>query len=324
MTVSVLIPCYNRERSLGEAVQSALAQSRPPAEVVVVDDGSTDGSAAVAERLNRPGTPPVRVIRQANAGAAAARNRGLAECRGEWVAFLDSDDVWAPDKLERQLAAADAAPDADLVFCDTRTRAGSAGSSGAELMPSRFGLGGVRDAGDPIGDGRFAFDRAHFAGMLERCRVITSAALVRRVLPGLHFPEHVWGSEDWAVWLNLILSHHFVAVDDVLVTMYAGGDNLTGNVAKLMRNDLIVLDDLLDDPSPRRPPLTGPERAAVLKLRADRRLAAVWHALAAGDGAAARGVLRGAPRGELRAAGRVKYWAASLLPGAALRKFAAD
>ena len=324
MTVSVLIPCYNREGSLPAAVESALVQTAPPEEVVVVDDGSTDGSAAVAEGFG----PPVRVVRQANGGAAAARNRGLDECRGEWVAFLDSDDVWAPDKLERQLAAAAAAPDADLVFCDTRTLAGSAGEpgaeSGAELMSSRFASGGVRDAGGgAVGDGLFAFDRSHFAGMLERCRVITSAVLVRRGLAGLRFPEHVWGSEDWAVWLNLILAHRFVAVDDVLVTMYAGGDNLTGNVAKLMRNDLKVLDDLLDEPSPRRPPLTGPEATAARRVRSARRLAAVYHAVRAGDGPAARAVLRSARPGELSAADRLKYRAAAALPGPVLRALAA-
>ena len=319
MTVSVLIPCYNREGSLPAAIESASAQSAPPAEIVVVDDGSTDGSAAVAEGFG----PPVRVVRQANGGAAAARNRGLAECRGEWVAFLDSDDIWAPDKLERQLAAAAAVPDADLVFCDTRTRAGSAGEPGAELMPSRFTLGGVRDRGEPAGEGLLAFDRSHFEGMLERCRVITSAVLVRRGLPGLHFPEHIWGSEDWAVWLNLILTHRFVAVDEILVTMYAGGDNLTGNVAKLMRNDLKVLDDLLGEKSGRRPPLTGEEAAAVRRVRAARRLAAVYHALRAGDGPAARAVLRSARPGELSAADRLKYRAAAWLPGPVLRTLAA-
>ncbi len=316
--IAVLIPCYNRSGQLPAAVRSVLEQTAPPDEIVIVDDGSTDGSAAVAESFD----DPVRVIRQANRGAAAAQNRGLTECRGEWVAFLDSDDVWAPDKLERQLAAAAAVPDADLVFCDTRTLAGSAEAPGATRMPSRFALGGVRDAGAPVGDGLFAFDRSHFIGMLDRCRVITSAVLVRRGLPGLHFPEHVWGSEDWAVWLNLILAHRFVAVDEPLVTMYASGDNLTGNVAKLMRNDLLVLDDLLKEPSARRPPLTDEEAAAVRRVRGARRLAAVYHTLRAGDGPAARGVLRSARPGELSAADRLKYGVAAALPGPVLRALA--
>jgi glycosyltransferase involved in cell wall biosynthesis len=100
-TVSVVIPCYNGSRFLRETLASVLRQTEPVREVLVVDDGSTDGSADIAESFG----PPVRVIRQANAGESTARNRGVEEARGDWVAFLDADDVWEPHKLERQLAA---------------------------------------------------------------------------------------------------------------------------------------------------------------------------------------------------------------------------
>jgi glycosyltransferase involved in cell wall biosynthesis len=98
-TVSVIIPCYNGARFLRETLGSVLAQTHPVCEVIVVDDGSTDDSAAVAESFG----PPVRVIRQANQGESVARNRGLDEAQGEWIAFLDADDVWLPEKTERQL-----------------------------------------------------------------------------------------------------------------------------------------------------------------------------------------------------------------------------
>jgi glycosyltransferase involved in cell wall biosynthesis len=100
-TVSVVIPCYNAASFLREALESALAQTHPPDEVIVVDDGSTDNSADIAGAFGLP----VRVIRQANQGESVARNRGIEEARSEWVAFLDADDVWRPTKLERQLAA---------------------------------------------------------------------------------------------------------------------------------------------------------------------------------------------------------------------------
>ena len=100
-TVSVVIPCYNGAAFLREALDSVLAQTRPPLEVIVVDDGSTDDSAAIAESYG----PPVRVIRQENQGESVARNRGIDEARGDWIAFLDADDVWKPEKLARQLAA---------------------------------------------------------------------------------------------------------------------------------------------------------------------------------------------------------------------------
>jgi glycosyltransferase involved in cell wall biosynthesis len=98
--VSVIIPCYNVEPWVGAAVSSALAQTWPDTEVIVVNDGSTDGTAAVLRGL---AGPRVRVLEQANLGAAAARNAGLREARGEFIQYLDGDDLLAPQKLARQL-----------------------------------------------------------------------------------------------------------------------------------------------------------------------------------------------------------------------------
>jgi glycosyltransferase involved in cell wall biosynthesis len=95
---SVVIPVYNGERFLAEALESVFAQTLPPYEVIVVDDGSTDASAEVAGRF------PVTLIRQENRGPGAARNAGVAQCTGEYLAFLDADDIWLPEKLERQMA----------------------------------------------------------------------------------------------------------------------------------------------------------------------------------------------------------------------------
>lgn len=97
--VSVVVPCYNAAPYLAEALASIAAQGVPGVEVIVVDDGSTDGSAAVAER----GGHAVRVVRQANQGISAARNRGLALARAPLVAFLDADDVWTPGSLSARL-----------------------------------------------------------------------------------------------------------------------------------------------------------------------------------------------------------------------------
>lgn len=98
--VSVVIPAYNRADRIAEAVRSALDQTLPPHEVVVVDDGSRDGTAAAAAAIH---DPRLRVIEQPNAGAGVARNRGIAATTAPWIAFLDSDDTWAPDKLAVQL-----------------------------------------------------------------------------------------------------------------------------------------------------------------------------------------------------------------------------
>ncbi|OON59510.1 hypothetical protein B0920_24360 [Massilia sp. KIM] len=104
--VSVVIPCYNAERYIAATLRSVLAQELADMEVIVVDDGSRDGSVA----LVRAQFPEVRVIEQANAGVAAARNRGIAEARGEWIAFVDADDIWLPGKLSAQFEEMAAVP----------------------------------------------------------------------------------------------------------------------------------------------------------------------------------------------------------------------
>jgi glycosyltransferase involved in cell wall biosynthesis len=109
--VGVVIPAHDAERYLGEALESVVDQEHCRVDVVVVDDGSTDGTAAVAERFG----PPVRVVRQANAGIGAARNRGVAEVRGELLLFLDADDLIASAGLAR-VELLDRQPELDMVF----------------------------------------------------------------------------------------------------------------------------------------------------------------------------------------------------------------
>ena len=97
--VSVVIPCHNAARFVGETLTSVMQQTYPAYEVLVIDDGSADDSAAIAESYG----PSVRVIRQPNQGESIARNRGIQEARGEWIAFLDADDLWSPTKLQQQM-----------------------------------------------------------------------------------------------------------------------------------------------------------------------------------------------------------------------------
>jgi glycosyltransferase involved in cell wall biosynthesis len=115
--VSVIIPTYNRAWSIERAIDSALAQSHTAMEVVVVNDGSTDATAEILAR--RYGEDRrVKIIEQANSGVTIARNRALAEASGDYIAFLDSDDVWKPFKIELQLACLAAFPDIGMVWTD--------------------------------------------------------------------------------------------------------------------------------------------------------------------------------------------------------------
>jgi glycosyltransferase involved in cell wall biosynthesis len=114
--VSVVVPFYNQDRYLAEALESILAQNYAPIELVLVDDGSTDASGEIARRYS----PPARYVRRRNGGAAAARNTGLLVTHGEFVSFCDSDDRWQPEKLVVQLGAFAAEPDLDVAFTGVR------------------------------------------------------------------------------------------------------------------------------------------------------------------------------------------------------------
>src|SRR5688572_22302626 len=115
-TVSVVIPTYNYGRFIAVAIESILRQTRPPLEIIVVDDGSTDETASVVESFG----DAVKYVRQENAGVCAARNRGAAESRGDVIAFLDSDDSWEPTALERQVPFFDQDENIGLVHCGMR------------------------------------------------------------------------------------------------------------------------------------------------------------------------------------------------------------
>jgi glycosyltransferase involved in cell wall biosynthesis len=112
-TVSLVMTAWNAEAFIEEALRSVLAQSTPPSEIIVVDDGSTDGTGELARSLDER----VLVLRQDNAGIGPARTAGIARSTGDLIAFLDADDLWLPRKLERQVGVLDADPAVDAAFC---------------------------------------------------------------------------------------------------------------------------------------------------------------------------------------------------------------
>lgn len=114
--VSVVIPAFNSSDYLAETLKSVSGQTWPNREIIVVDDGSTDGTAQVAQRSD------VAYFYQKNQGPPAARNRGIRACRGDFIAFLDSDDVWLPEKTQRQVELLQSNPRLGFVLCRMRTR----------------------------------------------------------------------------------------------------------------------------------------------------------------------------------------------------------
>lgn len=120
--VSVIIPTFNRSAVISEAIGSIIAQQYRPIELIIVDDGSTDETAGIIEKIRDTCADDesmhLQYIRQENAGAAVARNHGLRQCRGEFIQFLDSDDLLEPEKLARQVAMLDEEPECDVVYGD--------------------------------------------------------------------------------------------------------------------------------------------------------------------------------------------------------------
>ncbi len=191
--ISVVIPTFNRRDMVVESVESVLRQTCPDWELAVVDDGSTDGTADALEA--RFDDPRVRVVRQANAGASAARNRGARETRGEFLAFLDSDDTWLPGKLERQLEALDERRESPACYT-------------GEIWYRRGRR--VNPRSIHAKHGGWIFDRC-----LPLCIISPSSILLRRaVFEALGgFDESLPACEDYELWLRLTARHpvHLVA-----------------------------------------------------------------------------------------------------------------
>lgn len=191
--VSVVIPAYQASRTLGRALESVRAQTRPADEVVVVDDGSRDGDelAAVAASFG----PSVRLIRQDNAGAAAARNAGIDAASGDLIAFLDADDYWEPDKLRLQLDVLAVHPEVGLVA--GRYYIQAPGETRQDLPPA---LDEEADLGRVLAlRGVRAFEMA--------TRIWTTTVLVRRAALGEHrFVSGLEPAEDRDLWARLVAS----------------------------------------------------------------------------------------------------------------------
>src|SRR3989454_3845711 len=172
--VSVVIPTYDRGRVVGEAIDSALAQSHRHLEVIVVDDGSTDDTAA---RVGRRRDRRVRYLRRPHAGVSSARNAGIAAATGDLVSFLDSDDLWKPDKLAAEVAALAGHPAAGGVFSDLEKR------EGATFVPSFMRSTRVFSRlleGHAYPDGLLLSSRALYLCLLQEVPIKTPALTVRR------------------------------------------------------------------------------------------------------------------------------------------------
>ena len=191
--VSVIIPTYNTAKYIGQTINSVLGQNYKDHEVIVVDDGSTDNTKEVLE----PYMEQIRYIRQKNSGRAGARNTGIKAARGKYIAFLDSDDLWTPGKLAKQVDIMDSNKDIDFLFGDKQRF-----SDDGTIIFSMFTEKGYDENffGDPL------YVRDAYKKLLQEPYIPTGTVIMKKECfdrSGL-FDETIY-AEDWEFWLRIAL-----------------------------------------------------------------------------------------------------------------------
>jgi len=202
LDITVVIPTYNRQKQLKDAITSVLTQSYQPKEIIVVDDGSTDATAQITKDF-----PTIRYFYKENGGVSSARNLGIAKANFEWIAFLDSDDRWHEDKLKEQVAYHKANPTVLMSYTDeVWIRNGK-----EKKIPKKFEKKG-KDA---------------FLENISYCNIAPSSVLIHRRLfekVGL-FDESMVVCEDYDLWLRIAQEHKIALIDKKLTIKYAGHDD---------------------------------------------------------------------------------------------------
>lgn len=248
-SVSVVIPAYNCARYIGMALDSVISQSHTCQEIVVVDDGSSDDTPGVLANYAKR----IRMVHQSNQGVAAARNRAIESAQCEWIAFLDSDDVWHPNKLALQLKALARFPDTALIFSDFRMVDAEGRCIEPQGIKSYYGL--FRRKGVDWGDMFSA--RASVNGstpvMFGNCFqwlfhgnfVKTSTVMVKReVLVAAGMFDTRWRTEeDYDLWLKIALERPMAYLDEAVVDARRRPGQLTdiGNAAAVAENATAVV-----------------------------------------------------------------------------------
>jgi glycosyltransferase involved in cell wall biosynthesis len=215
--VSAIIPAFNAETYVADAIESVLGQTYQPIECIVVDDGSTDGTAAAVRAFGAR----VTLIQQPNAGIAGARNRGAASASGEYLAFLDADDRWLPERVRAGLDALARAPEAGAVVCGTQVVDDSLRAIGTI----------VQDPGVTVEN----------LLLCQATLVSTSSnLLIRRPCfdSAGGWDSRLPGSEDWAMTYSLVRGRQLVSIPELLVEYRVHGRNMSANAERLQRDML--------------------------------------------------------------------------------------
>ena len=203
MKISVVIPTFNRIRLVARAIDSVLKQSLNPYEIIVVDDGSDDGTSEMIQNKYKS----IKLIQQQNNGVSAARNKGIEHAKGDWIGLLDSDDEWTEKKLENQADRLIKTPEYD--FCHTN-----------EIWIRNGVRVNQRKKHEKYGG--YIFDKC-----LDICRISPSSVLFRKnILDHIGwFDSQLPVCEDYDLWLRITAEYRILFIDDPLIIKYGGHDD---------------------------------------------------------------------------------------------------
>lgn len=221
--VSVIVPVYNRAHLVSETVQSILSQTYEPIEIILINDGSTDESLSVLQEYERRFPAKVRVIDQPNQGQIIARNNGIEAAQGEYIAFLDSDDLWVEDKLERQMPLFE--PGVGLVY------------SGTEIIDDNGHIIRVEPADETItGD---IYPHLLVKNRMTGGTVVVTSEALEHV--GLFSPDFK-AAENWDLWLRICKVYRASVVRDPLTKYRIHDDNMSGDGQLMLRAKLQIIE----------------------------------------------------------------------------------
>ena len=206
--ISVVIPTFNRRKTIGRSIDSVLNQTLFPSEIIVVDDGSTDGTSDYIQS----NFPSIRLLQQTNKGVSSARNMGIRSSNSDWVALLDSDDEWFPQKLEKQVMTLSQSP--DIKFCHTEEIWIRNGVRVNQMKKHQKYGGHI------------------FYKCLDMCRISPSSVLFHQsILDDVgYFDKDLKVCEDYDLWLRITAKFPVLYIDESLIKKYGGHEDQLSRV----------------------------------------------------------------------------------------------
>lgn len=242
--VSVIIPAFNVEKFIQQSIESVLIQTEQDLEIILVNDGSTDSTLQIAEAL-AANDPRLHIISQPNSGKpSVARNVGLTKAEGEYICFLDGDDLYKLDKVEKEIAVLDKYPEIDVVFHDMDVVSAEGEKQGETYLNAVNFQELAKPYFEQIENNIFWVSKTFYNFMSIKITAIhTSSVMIRRRRLDQEeywFPEDMLIGEDIDLWFRMVKGRRVMFIDEPLSAYRQHDDNITKNNEKMLRGSIIA------------------------------------------------------------------------------------